>query len=186
MIELHRQSAWRFAGCRWIRFLFWLVSLYHCRRIPCVGKRFWSRNHHFAVFQDIDWWNETHRWWTLLIDENYKAIKLGLKVCLQFSRSSLPPNTRIISPIRIIIYRTDTFVYLNILKEHISCYYFAMFFSSLCLSSATYLSPARLKQGCCFLAAQKLFPMIDYIHTTYYHINQKPMRQCFYTAIQDL
>ena len=58
-------------------------------------------------------------------------------MCLQFSRSSLPPNTRIISPIRIIIYRTDTFVYLNILKEHISCYYFAMFFSSLSHSTET-------------------------------------------------
>ena len=47
---------------------------------------------------------------------------------LQFSRSSLPPNTRLISPIRIIIYRTDTFVYFNTLKEDISCYYFAIFF----------------------------------------------------------
>ena len=35
------------------------------------------------------------------------------------------------------------------------------------------------------LAAQKLLPMIDYIQTTHYHINQEPIRQCIYTAIQD-
>ena len=34
-----------------------------------------------------------------------------------------------------------------------------------------------------FLAAQKLLPMINYIQTTHYHINQEPMRQCIYTVI---
>ena len=92
----------------------------------------------------------------------------------------------LIGLIRIIIYRTDTFVYFNTLKQQIFCYYFIVFFfPPLCHSSATYLSPAWPKQDCCFLAAQKLLPMIDYIQTTHYHINQEPMRQCIYTAIQD-
>ena len=51
--------------------------------------------------------------------KKYKAINLGLKVYFQFSLSFLPPNACIISPIRILIYRTDTFVYFNTLKEHI-------------------------------------------------------------------
>lgn len=101
-----------------------LVSLHQCRRLPRVDECFWSLNHHFAVLQDIDWLDvqldEWHapRWWTLLID---------FKLYLQLSQSS-SPNSRTISPIRIIINCTDVFVYFDTLKERISCYYFAVVF----------------------------------------------------------
>ena len=103
-----------------------------------------------------------------------KAVNLGL------TRSSLPPNSRSDRPY------SDTFVYLNTLKQQISCYYFAVFFSLhfVVLAQRTFHQRDPNKIAV-FLAAQKLLPMMDYIQTTHYHINQEPMRQCTYTAIQD-
>ena len=92
----------------------------------------------------------------------------------------------LIGLIRIIIYRTDTFVYFNTLKQQIFCYYFAVFFfPPLCLLAQRTFHQRDPNKIAVFLAAQKLLPMIDYIQTTHYHINQESMRQCIYTAIQD-
>ena len=86
---------------------------------------------------------------------------------------------------RITIYRTDTFVYFNALKQQISCYYFTMFFfPPLVILAQSIFHQRDPNKVAVFLAGQKLLPMIDYIQTTHYHINQEPMRQCIYTAIQ--
>ena len=115
------------------------------------------------------------------------AYRLKVKLSTQVLHGVLCHRIRVlIGLIRITIYRTDTFVYFNTLKQQISCYYFAVFFSLhfVVLAQRTFHQRDSNKIAV-FLAAQKLLPMIDYIQTTHYHINQEPMRQCTYTAIQD-
>ena len=67
----------------------------------------------------------------------------------------------------------------------VACYYFAVFFSSTLSFQRNVSFTSVTETRLLFLAAQKLLPVIDYIQTTHNHINQRPRRQCIYTAIQE-
>ena len=110
-----------------------------------------------------------------------KAVNLGL------TRSSLPPNSRSDRP-----YSNNNlpYGYVCVLQHPkaadilllLCSVFFSLHFVILAQRTFHQRDPNKIAV---FLAAQKLLPMIDYIQTTHYHINQEPMRQCIYTAIQD-